>query len=144
MKNWKKDFYAKYSSYFKREFDKSSYNGFEPYGIHIMNIAFPKEKNINIVDLACGIGGYLNIFKSKGYENILGVDTSEEEVEYAHKNELLEVKQGDIFKFFEKSVSKTYDIVIALDIIEHLETDELLIFLKESHRILKKDRKSVV
>jgi len=44
----------------------------------------PENKNTKIVDLACGNGGFIHLLKRAGYHNVLGVDTSSEQVSLAN------------------------------------------------------------
>jgi len=144
MKNWKIDFYNNYSKYFKREYTSTQYEKFIPYGRYILNLAFPPDKNIKILDLACGIGGYLKVIHDNGYTNITGVDTSEEEIDFAYKNGLTSLIRNDIFSFLENSSAMEFDIVLALDIIEHFEQEEVLQFMSEANRVLKPQGKLII
>lgn len=82
-------------------------------------------KTIHILDLACGAGPYLYYLKKQGYYNLTGVDISEEQVSIAHSLNLNEVICKDLFSFLESDIKK-YDLVLLMDIIEHLEKPELI------------------
>lgn len=144
MEKWKSDFYNNYASYAKREYKDNYYEGYIPYGKHIINLAFPKEKNIRILDLACGIGGFLKVIKDSGYTDITGVDTSEEEINFAHNNGLTSLIRDDIFNYMATCESEQFDFVLALDIIEHLESEEILLFMNQVNRILKPKGKIII
>ena len=81
------------------------------------------NKDISILDLGCGHGTYLHFFKKWGYENVEGCDLSREQVELAHSLGIPEVKEGNIFNYL-KDRKKNYDLILLMDVIEHLTTEE--------------------
>jgi 2-polyprenyl-3-methyl-5-hydroxy-6-metoxy-1,4-benzoquinol methylase len=83
---------------------------------------------VTILDLGCGMGHFLNFLEVEGYSNYLGVDISEENIEFCKKNGF-NVEKGNIFDFLKKSPD-TYDAIIMNDIIEHLEKIEIVNLLK--------------
>jgi 2-polyprenyl-3-methyl-5-hydroxy-6-metoxy-1,4-benzoquinol methylase len=82
-------------------------------------------KNISVLDVACGSGPYIYYLKQNGYTNIQGVDISEEQVKLAHDLTLKEIICDDIFNFLSNNKGK-YDLILLMDIIEHLTKPELL------------------
>lgn len=86
------------------------------------------DKNVKILDLGCRMGHFLNFLEIESYTNYLGVDISEENIEFCKKNGF-NVDKGDIFDFLKKSPD-TYDAIIMNDIIEHLEKIEIVNLLK--------------
>jgi len=96
----------------------------------------PEKKNAAIVDLACGNGKLLYFFKERGYKNITGVDISPGQVQLA-RQVIPEVYQMDVIDFLGSYVN-SFDLITGLDIIEHLQKDEILRFLGLCHRALRK------
>jgi len=97
----------------------------------------PKEKTDKIVDIACGSGDFLSWLKNKGYNNIFGIDISKEQIERARKNiGNNEVEMRDVFEFL-KDKKDNFDMIIALDLIEHLEKEEILELLRLIYEALK-------
>lgn len=88
----------------------------------------PSDKNAKILDIGCGMGHFLNFLEIEGYKNYLGVDLSEENIEFCKKNKF-NVKRANIF-YQLKNTSETYDVIVMNDIIEHLEKPEILNLLK--------------
>ena len=84
VNHWKGKFYDKYSTIAGKKVTSASYKEYVPYGKHIINKCLPADKDIRILDMGCGIGGYLKVFYDNGYRNIEGVDLSDEDVAYAH------------------------------------------------------------
>ena len=87
------------------------------------------KKGDTIIDLACG-----NCNWNKDKLPIIGVDISESMLNYA-------LSKGRLIKFYKENITKTNlpgdmaDIVIATEIIEHLESPDE--FLSEIRRLLK-------
>lgn len=94
---------------------------------------FSKDKNIEILDLGCGLGHYLAVLKDMGYSNVQGVDVSEGNVIFC-KNDGLNVVCEDAKEYLNKHKNQ-YDIIIFNDVIEHFKKEEvmpLLDLIKES------------
>ena len=85
---------------------------------------FPKDKNIKILDIGCGIGSLLAAAKERGYTNVKGIDISPEQVDIANKLGVAEVGQGNLNHLINDG-NETFDLVTGMDIIEHFSKDEL-------------------
>jgi len=95
----------------------------------------PKQKEAAIADLACGGGMFLHFLKRRGYRNIAGVDISHEQV--ARSRQVTpNVTEGSLFHFLEDNPAG-FDLITALNIIEHISKDEVLGFLHGCHAALK-------
>jgi 2-polyprenyl-3-methyl-5-hydroxy-6-metoxy-1,4-benzoquinol methylase len=88
----------------------------------------PADRNAKIVDLGCGMGHFLNFLVKERYKNYIGIDASEENIEFCRKNNFNVVFE-DIFEFLKKT-DETFDAVIMNDIIEHLEKTEIILLLQ--------------
>lgn len=88
----------------------------------------PNAKDSQVLDLGCGSGQFLYVMQKEGYSNTSGVDISEEQVEAALERGVKNVVVGDILDYMEKS-EKHFDLILLVDIIEHLQTGEV-------HRLL--------
>jgi 2-polyprenyl-3-methyl-5-hydroxy-6-metoxy-1,4-benzoquinol methylase len=95
----------------------------KPYATYLIRQFFPLNKTARILDLGCGFGPYLYHFKAAGYSNISGIDGSAEQVALAHSLGLHEVKQADILSFLEKTIEQ-YDVIMLMDVLEHLTLAE--------------------
>jgi len=89
-----------------------------------------------VLDVGCGEGFTLNKFQEEGIgEKLTGIDYSDDALELGAKiYPQLELKKGDIYDIKEKNNS--YDLVIATEVLEHLEYPEKA--LKELIRISSK------
>ncbi len=137
MSNWKIDFYNKYSTLFGKTLKEDIYDQYRPYGNYIVDTCFPSNKEVKILDLGCGKGGFLKVFKECGYLHVEGVDVSAEDVLYAHTFGMSEVRLGDIMETLSTASDASYDIVLFLDVIEHFAHAEILHLLTEAHRIIR-------
>lgn len=96
-----------------------------------------------ILDLGCGIGGILNFLKQRGCKNILGVDNSVEQVEICRKFVTDKVVKADLFDFL-SSNSKKYDIIIMLDILEHIHKNRVVELLQLVYKTLNINGKLII
>ncbi|MDD3773740.1 MAG: methyltransferase domain-containing protein [Patescibacteria group bacterium] len=94
----------------------------------------PKNKKIFILDAGCGKGDFLFYIKKQGYNNFLGVDQNIKKVKKA-KTITQKVIKKEINDFLETN-KKKFDIIFALDLIEHLDKKESLKFLKLAKKSL--------
>ena len=134
---WKQHIYDSYGSLFGVSVDLSQYAKFVPYGRHIIRKCFPKNKQSRILELGCGIGGFLKVFDEAGYSNIQGVDISREQVALAKAAGLSQVTNGDIFDTLSVNGDQNLDVVLLLDVLEHFERGDTVQILAEAYRVLR-------
>ncbi|MFX1453491.1 MAG: class I SAM-dependent methyltransferase [Promethearchaeota archaeon] len=119
----------------KKQFDLNTKTYFLNYGPYI-----PKKLNIRILDIGCGIGQFLYALTIKGYHNFIGIDVSSQMISFIknlrkpelnHVFEILSkrVLKADAFEFLERNEDK-FDLIVANDIIEHIEKRRILDFFK--------------
>lgn len=87
----------------------------------------PINKSIKYLDVACGAGQLLYGFKTMGFDNIYGIDVSPQQVLVAKKI-TSNVYEGDALEFLQKNIN-TFDLITAIDILEHLDKNEMFDFL---------------
>ncbi len=81
----------------------------------IMNLLRPKS----VVDVGCGIGTFLHCFKQQGVKDVLGIDGPWVNKEMLHKHlSPEEFQERDLEQKI--NVGKKYDLVISLEVAEHL------------------------
>lgn len=91
-----------------------------------IDVYFPKDKTVKILDLGCGPGLFLEACKKSGYNNYEGVELSEKLIDYARQELGLDnIKQADIFEHLKSTKEQTYDIVTAFNIIEHIKKERV-------------------
>lgn len=89
----------------------------------------PENKNAKILDIGCGMGHFLEFLGRMGYDNILGVDLSEEAVRFCEEKGINKVKLITDLKGFLLS-SNNYDLIVLNDVIEHFPKQEILDILR--------------
>jgi 2-polyprenyl-3-methyl-5-hydroxy-6-metoxy-1,4-benzoquinol methylase len=95
----------------------------------------PDDLGAPIADVACGYGRLIRYFAKRGYTDVRGVDVSQEQVDIA-RTISSRVELGEATEFLGRN-SGEFALITALDIIEHLDKNELLGFLDACHRALR-------
>ncbi len=119
-----------YGSYFTGTFSSVNRPTDEAYRMHARILRqllvphLPADRNARILDIACGMGNSVHALREAGYQNVQGVDISAEQVAIAQARGL-PVEQGDLFTRLEGQ-KDAWDALIAFDILEHLDREELL------------------
>ena len=88
----------------------------------------PEDKNASLLVVSCGPGYFLNLLKTEGYGNALGIDSDPEKLRYA-KSRALNCESEHAFAFL-KTNKKPFDAIFVEQEINHLTKDEIVIFLK--------------
>lgn len=83
----------------------------------LLKMLTPKSKQIQILDIGCGIGRHCIEFANQGYYNILGIDKLVNKIEYAQQSAKvarlpISFIQGDVREY--KGVKERYDVVLCL------------------------------
>jgi 2-polyprenyl-3-methyl-5-hydroxy-6-metoxy-1,4-benzoquinol methylase len=115
-----------------------------PYIELIIRKYIPFDPNLQILDLGCGYGAFLYVLKQAGFQRIAGIDTSLEQVALAHNLGVTEVEHGDIMSFLKRHNKETTDIVLLMDVIEHLTRQEIFDMLDEVFKVLRVGGKCIV
>ena len=91
-----------------------------------------KDRKSKILEIGCGYGRYTEyLTKVLGYENVIGIDISEEQIEFARKNfNLTNVLQADALEYLDSHQDK-FNTIILMDVLEHLELDYAVRLLKK-------------
>ena len=98
-----------------------------------MIATLPLPTDSSVLDIGSSTGTNLRLLKQVGFSNVQGLDFSEEAVRWCAEKQLGIVKRGDICALpFE---DECIDMVLATDIIEHVEDDGLA--LREIRRVLR-------
>lgn len=104
----------------------------------IISRHMPQDRGAKILDLACGHGAFLHYLRLAGYANCSGVDISPEQIELARRLGVSAASCGDILVELKRAGSGSVDAILLMDILEHLENDELFEVLDQTFRVLAK------
>lgn len=94
----------------------------------VIEILSERKKELTILDIGCGNGTLAKILSEHGHI-VVGVDTSEDGVKIARKKvkntrfDVCSIYDDD----FHKKIGSDFDIVIALEVIEHLYWPRILL-----------------
>jgi 2-polyprenyl-3-methyl-5-hydroxy-6-metoxy-1,4-benzoquinol methylase len=145
--NWKDRLYQYYvSSEQGGQGVSSSTNHFEgnrPYIERLIRRHFPSGRDARILDIGCGHGTYLYFAKRSGYKNIKGIDFSAEQVAIAHQIGLSEVTQEDLDAYL-RDANEKFDVIMMMDILEHLEPQQLFDALDRVSRLLSPSARLII
>ncbi|MBI4947480.1 MAG: class I SAM-dependent methyltransferase [Bacteroidetes bacterium] len=84
----------------------------------------PSDKNARILDAGCGLGHFLFYLNKLGYTNSVGIDLSEELVDFC-KQKGFHAESSDFFNYL-KNHKNTFDAIVINDVIEHLFKEEIM------------------
>ena len=101
------------------------------------------KKSPRVVELACGHGSFLWWLKARGFERAIGVDSSREQIVFARQVRL-PVFEGDVNDWLSKQVANSLDVMVGIDLIEHLSKDAFMQLLKSSARVLGTEGKLIL
>lgn len=98
----------------------------------------PVDREAEILDLGCGHGAFVYVLREMGFSNVTGVDVSLEQVQVAERLGISGVKQGEAADHVAARDSSSVDVVLAIDLLEHLPRSELLSLAQDVYRILRR------
>lgn len=83
----------------------------------IIPIIFKIIKPKSVIDVGCGVGTWLDVFKKNGVKKVLGIDGS-----YVNKKHLVIPEEEFLVRDLRKPIklSKKFDLVLSLEVAEHL------------------------
>jgi cyclopropane fatty-acyl-phospholipid synthase-like methyltransferase len=85
----------------------------------------PQDLSAQILDLGCGLGQFLYFLKVQGYINHVGIDIGTEQVEFCRQQISSQVEQVTNSETYLLARECRFDAIVAIDVLEHLEDDEL-------------------
>lgn len=96
----------------------------------------PSSRQAGILEVGCGSGSFLFFLRSEGYQNVRGIDIAEEQVALARGLGFEAVEVADALTYLTAHPA-AYDLVVALDVIEHFTKDEVFAFLDSVQEALR-------
>jgi len=86
---------------------------------------FNTNKEISILDAACGTGGLLSFLKENGYQHLTGFDYSQHAIEFSKEREL-DVSFGDLKDIDAFRNTATFDVISCNDALYFLSDQEII------------------
>jgi 2-polyprenyl-3-methyl-5-hydroxy-6-metoxy-1,4-benzoquinol methylase len=144
LNNKEEDFrtklYQNYVSNYKKvtssNSDKDKKSDYEIFKRRYLPLIREFNKDCKIIEVGCGNGYVMQFFREQGFTNIYGIDISEEQIEEA-RGKGLNAEVQNIFEFFKTNKEK-FDIILALDFVEHFSKDELPALFSGLNNLLNK------
>lgn len=94
----------------------------------VMSLVHPKS----VIDVGCGIGTWLSVFKEHGVQDILGIDG-----DYIDR-QMLEIPEANFMPFDLRKpllVDREYDLAVSLEVAEHLPEQDAEQFVDSLSRL---------
>lgn len=126
--DFRKELYKLYVSTFKNfisdSSDKQNTSLFKIYKKNYLKFFNGYSNEAAIIDIGCGNGLMLQFLRANGFNNLYGIDVSEQQITIT-KNKGFKVEAIGVFDFF-KINKKKFDVILAMDLVEHFYKHELL------------------
>lgn len=126
-----------YSTYFHK-FQNENLELSEYYNTKFKE-TFPANKEAKILEIGTGMGYFISTLKKKGYNNIIGVDVSDELIEIATKQSGVIIEKCNDVAEYLSFYNNEFDRIYMLDVIEHIEKNKVVNLLCCIKKALKND-----
>lgn len=91
----------------------------------ILKLIHDYDRDIKILDVGCGGGSLMHDLIKHGFKNVYGIDNSEKAITVCKQRNIKNVQLMDIQ--IPAFGEKTFDLIIASDILEHCGNDQLVL-----------------
>lgn len=115
------------TSTYEKEFYQSRQSGSRQSAEIIIPLLLDLVNPKSVIDVGCGVGSWLSVFKEHGIEDILGVDG-----QWVDKDLLMIPRDKFISSDLEKPirVNRRFDLVVSLEVAEHIRPEHASSFVK--------------
>lgn len=123
----------------KNVLENSPFNGLSGYHFETTRLVSERYiKNKRLLDIGCGYGWWEWYCVKKGIKEVVGIDTSEKELQTARKikSKLITLKKASAIKL--PFMNQSFDTAVSWEVIEHIPINTEGIMFKEVFRVLKK------
>jgi 2-polyprenyl-3-methyl-5-hydroxy-6-metoxy-1,4-benzoquinol methylase len=103
----------------------------------VLGPCLPADTSALILDAGCGEGALLEFLRHKGYRNLFGFDISPENVDWCHKLGFESVCKLDLTKPDCYPGPSQYDVIFAIDVLEHIPKQAAAGFLERLRESLR-------
>jgi len=100
-----------------------------------------QDRNSKILDIGCGVGYFLHFLQVQGYQNIQGIDLSQQMISICNSNLYnIHAEVAEAFHYL-KSHENHFDAVVANDVLEHIPKDQTIDLIASVYNALKDNGK---
>jgi SAM-dependent methyltransferase len=152
--NWRERLYAAYVSSGQATVQpggaEQAFRPRAPFLRRLIRQHLPAAPPLAILDLGCGPGPVIHFLAEAGHRNssgggsVVGVDASAEQVALARSLGVEGVVLGDLSAFLAAAADRAFDVVFAMDILEHLDRPALFQTLDQIRRVLKPGGRAIL
>lgn len=103
--------------------------------LSVLSPHLPAGKEIDVLDIGCGMGFAMLAFKKSGYRSVFGVDIDRSQIE-ACRSLSLDVEQIDSLNDFLKERVGKFGLITLIDVLEHIPQDAALETVKHIYAAL--------
>jgi 2-polyprenyl-3-methyl-5-hydroxy-6-metoxy-1,4-benzoquinol methylase len=108
---------------------------FAPWYAALLGRFLPQDRGARILDCGCGYGNFSYFLKKSGYRNVRSVDLDPNQVALARAVGL-NAEVADVSEVLAEQ-GATYDCIVAVDFLEHLDKEEAIRFLERASEALR-------
>ncbi|MBI5372027.1 MAG: class I SAM-dependent methyltransferase [Sphingobacteriales bacterium] len=83
------------------------------------------DKELDILDIGCGLGQTLSYLKNKGFKNLYGIDINDESISLCRKNGLTVEKVNDT-REFAVTAGRRFDRIVMSHVLEHIRKEDMI------------------
>jgi hypothetical protein len=115
------------TSTYEKEFFTSRQSGSRQSAEAIVPLLFELIDPKSVIDIGCGVGSWLSVFKEHGIEDVLGVDG-----QWVDKEMLMIPQEQFISCDLEEpiKINRQFDLVVSLEVAEHIRPEHASTFVK--------------
>lgn len=120
------------------------HSALDPSATHLIHLSFagtigpwlPADHRAPLLDVACGEGSLLSFLRDRDYTNLHAFDISPENVSLCHQRGFPFVRLHDAVRLEHFPGPAHFHTILCLDLLEHLDKETALPFLREARRRL--------
>lgn len=101
------------------------------------------DASANILEIGCASGSFLKVLRDKGFTNAKGIDIDQELASYGRTALGVNIEVAEWDSYLSEN-NEVYDIIIALDVLEHIKPTDIESVLKTTFMKLSPKGKLIV
>lgn len=102
----------------------------------LLDELYKNNPEASVLDLGCGRGEWLELVRSRGWKNLLGVDSNPHMLSAA-EDYGIPVVNGDALKYLAAQEDSSFDLITAFHFVEHIDFALLQDLTTQCYRVLK-------